>query len=176
MIPLSSTKIMQKKYFWDCDYKTYDFVFSRFSIKFCFGRMKCFSHWLSLILPAPRVRQRVWQATPSGNFFQPCAKPATRTFVQLSKRYPWALPLQDFQHPLIIMSLIVHINARGDWRACLSCCSVIWFSFSQRVQWPRWRKACGPDQCPAGVLAGDRVLIKVFADNIPPLTASSLSF
>ena len=30
-------------------------------------------------------------------------------------------------------------------------------------------KACRPDQCPAGVLAGDRVLIKAFADNIPPL-------
>jgi len=36
-------------------------------------------------------------------------------------------------------------------------------------------KACTPDQCPAGVLARDRVLIKAFADNIPPLTESASS-
>ncbi len=36
-------------------------------------------------------------------------------------------------------------------------------------------KACRPDQCPAGMLAGDSVLIKAFADNIPPFSASSLS-
>lgn len=139
--------------------------------------MKCFLHWLSDFLskmPAPRARQRVWQATPSG--FSDPVQTLPHRCLQLSTRYPWGLLLQGFEHQIIIIFLIIHVSARGEWhRLPVFLFNCVPFFLSKSAAPTATEKASRPDKCPAGVLARDRVLIKVFVDSIPPFSASTLA-
>lgn len=155
VISPSGTKIMQKMYFEHCDYKTYDFVPSHsFLLNFILAGwsvLRADSLISSLYCQFLKQMQQLWQAAASGNF-TPGPKSALSP-LQLSAL--WALMLQE--HQSMIISLIVYISAKRRMTFLsvflLTCyCS----------QYPQWRKRHRPDQCPAGLLAGARVLIKVF--------------
>lgn len=180
MIPLSSTKIMLKMYFWDCDYKTYDLVPSHgFLLNFVLAGWSVFltdSLWFPLQIASTQSEAASLASHTIWELFRPCAKSATRTFAPLSRHYPWALPLRDFQHQIIShLPRRPHQHARRLTHLPLFLLGCMIFCLSKSAVTTVVGKACRPDQCPAGVLAGDRVLIKVFADNIPPFPASSVS-
>lgn len=136
-------------------------VFSQFSIKFHFGRMKRFARRLSDFLSLLPVPEATAASLASRSIWQLYARSFAKSALSPLLSALWALMLQE--HQSMIISLIVCISAKRRMTflsAFLLTCRT--FFLSQSAASTAAGKARRPDQCPAGLLARARVLIKVF--------------